>query len=472
MGGTPVAASTLEILRRRQGGGRALPEALVAPISEQLNVDLSNVRVHADAEAAKVSGSLQATAFTHGSDLYFAEGAYRPDSAAGKHLLAHELAHVAQNASAGGSPGSALMVGRADDPMEVQAEATAHSVLQHLRRSTDRANRPGPPGSELTMSNTAGPEPSAPPAHTDQGTAKTKLSPHFHSSTLVVRRYEASGKQKRELTARMKFWWKVDGDDLTYELDRVTDWCSTHADAMKLVATLTSEQFDTACGAYKDSAEAVLAKGSFEGVRDSGPDASAPSLAGRTKDAKPKDEYKKARKLLRDLKFDGAVSEDDLATITTAAGQHGQGWDSAVTNFIITRREAQNAAALSNARTVKYAPAKMVGDGLFQQGLVKTVWDAAYGLAVNGASSANPMLTLGAAYDREVILAAVQLWRNNKSSLVANLVENLHVPGGESPIEHKGRREDNPDPARGQQADFISVWAGTVINVHVDVKNT
>ena len=95
LGGTPVAASTLEILRRRQGGGRALPEALVAPISEQLNVDLSNVRVQLPTpRQPRRLAPLQATAFTHGNDLYFAEGAYRPDSAAGKHLLAHELAHV------------------------------------------------------------------------------------------------------------------------------------------------------------------------------------------------------------------------------------------------------------------------------------------------------------------------------------------------------------------------------------------
>ena len=506
LGGTRVAASTLEVLRRRQGRGRALPEALAQPLSEHFNVDLSNVRVHADAEAAEVSRSLQATAFTHGNDVYFGDGAYRPDSAGGRHLLAHELAHVAQNAAAGGSSSSGPTIGRADDPLEVQAEVTAHSALQHLRRSVDGANRPGPSGSGPTTSKTTSPEPIGPllapgrpamwaalrrsgnqlggkpiqapesPAVADlrllrSRAAETRLNPNTHASTLVIRRYEASSKQERELTGKIRVWWEIDGDDLSDEVERVKKWCTTHAEALDLVRTLTLKQFDMARDTYKNSAEAVLAKGSFEELRNSGPAAPAPSLAGGTKDAKPQDQYKKAKKQLRDRKFVGNVTEDDLATITTAAGQAGQSWEIAVTDFIRNRQEAQNSATLSAARTAKYVGAKVVGDGLFQQGLVKNVWDAAYGLAVNGSSGANPMLTLGTAFDQPIVLEAVRIWRSNRS-LVARLVENLHVPGGRSPIQHKGQRPDNPDPTRAFQADFISEWGGTVINVHVDVNTS
>ncbi len=39
---------------------------------------------------------LGAQAFTHGSDIYFNEGKYDPDSNSGKRLLAHESTHTVQ----------------------------------------------------------------------------------------------------------------------------------------------------------------------------------------------------------------------------------------------------------------------------------------------------------------------------------------------------------------------------------------
>ena len=54
------------------------------------------MRVHADGEAGKLSRQLQAQAFTHQRDVYFAPGKYDPNSSAGKRLLAHELTHVVQ----------------------------------------------------------------------------------------------------------------------------------------------------------------------------------------------------------------------------------------------------------------------------------------------------------------------------------------------------------------------------------------
>ena len=58
--------------------------------------DFSGVRVHTDQEAAQMNQDLSAQAFTHGSDVYFNEGKFNPESGGGKHLLAHELTHVVQ----------------------------------------------------------------------------------------------------------------------------------------------------------------------------------------------------------------------------------------------------------------------------------------------------------------------------------------------------------------------------------------
>ncbi len=64
-------------------------------------VDFSRVRVHANARAAEAAQSLGARAFTYGRDIFFAQGEYAPQTAGGRKLLAHELAHVAQQSAAG-----------------------------------------------------------------------------------------------------------------------------------------------------------------------------------------------------------------------------------------------------------------------------------------------------------------------------------------------------------------------------------
>jgi hypothetical protein len=58
--------------------------------------DLGGVRVHADAAAAESARSVNALAYTLGSSVVFGAGQYAPESASGRRLLAHELAHVVQ----------------------------------------------------------------------------------------------------------------------------------------------------------------------------------------------------------------------------------------------------------------------------------------------------------------------------------------------------------------------------------------
>jgi hypothetical protein len=59
--------------------------------------DFTGVRVHDDAVAASSARAVNAHAYTLGNHVVFAEGQYSPDSAEGRHLLAHELAHVIQS---------------------------------------------------------------------------------------------------------------------------------------------------------------------------------------------------------------------------------------------------------------------------------------------------------------------------------------------------------------------------------------
>lgn len=131
LGGQAVPAELSQALRRRRGTGQALPAELADGFGAELGIDLGNVRIHTDAEADRLSRSIDATAFTSGTDVYFSAGAYSPGSPAGQHTLAHELAHVAQQHT---EVATGPVIGRADDPAEADADRVASRVVTALRR--------------------------------------------------------------------------------------------------------------------------------------------------------------------------------------------------------------------------------------------------------------------------------------------------------------------------------------------------
>lgn len=59
--------------------------------------DLSDVIIHTGHYAHEMATGSHALALTIGSDVYFADGTYAPDTEAGKNLLAHELSHALDN---------------------------------------------------------------------------------------------------------------------------------------------------------------------------------------------------------------------------------------------------------------------------------------------------------------------------------------------------------------------------------------
>lgn len=84
--------------------GQALELPARASLEAHFGHDFSQVRVHADARAARSARSLGALAYTAGRDVVFASGQYAPKTAAGQSLLAHELTHVVQQTSSAARP--------------------------------------------------------------------------------------------------------------------------------------------------------------------------------------------------------------------------------------------------------------------------------------------------------------------------------------------------------------------------------
>ncbi len=74
-------------------GGRALTGAEQHGLASAFGHDFADVRVH---ENVAVAEGIAARAYTIGNHIAFAPGAYTPNSAEGRHLLAHELTHVVQ----------------------------------------------------------------------------------------------------------------------------------------------------------------------------------------------------------------------------------------------------------------------------------------------------------------------------------------------------------------------------------------
>lgn len=95
-GGALSAEAEADLASSRGGGAQLDPDVrrtMEAGFGQPLP---AGVRVHTDQRAGRLADQMGAVAFTHGTDIHFAAGAYAPDTAAGQHLLAHELTHVVQ----------------------------------------------------------------------------------------------------------------------------------------------------------------------------------------------------------------------------------------------------------------------------------------------------------------------------------------------------------------------------------------
>jgi Domain of unknown function (DUF4157) len=79
-----------------KSGGQPLPKSTRNFFEPRFGTDFGKVRVHTGPQAGNIAKSINAKAFTKGTDVVFGTSQYSPETHSGKHLLAHELTHVVQ----------------------------------------------------------------------------------------------------------------------------------------------------------------------------------------------------------------------------------------------------------------------------------------------------------------------------------------------------------------------------------------
>lgn len=78
------------------GKGQPMDKQTRSFYENRIGADFSNVKIHTGGAAAESAKDIHAQAYAYGNHIVFNEGKYRPETSEGKHLLAHELAHVVQ----------------------------------------------------------------------------------------------------------------------------------------------------------------------------------------------------------------------------------------------------------------------------------------------------------------------------------------------------------------------------------------
>jgi hypothetical protein len=122
-----------------RGGGAPLDQRVRGRLEHGLGTDLSGVRVHTDGEADSLARDLGARAFTTGREIFFRRGEHDTSSPSAMRTIAHEAAHVVQQARGpvdGKSFGS-LRISEPGDSFEREADAAAERIL-------DRRGAEGP----------------------------------------------------------------------------------------------------------------------------------------------------------------------------------------------------------------------------------------------------------------------------------------------------------------------------------------
>lgn len=138
MTGQEVNSDFESKLHQSKGGGSKLSDKTRSQMESAFGADFGKVRIHTNSDAVGMNNQVQAHAFTHGSDIYFNEGAYQPEKKEGTKLLAHELTHVVQQ---GGAAKTAVQRSAVATVSQAAPAMVQRGIISRARNwAADKAN--------------------------------------------------------------------------------------------------------------------------------------------------------------------------------------------------------------------------------------------------------------------------------------------------------------------------------------------
>lgn len=160
-----LAPPSVDVVLARSG--EQLAPVLRRDMERRFGYDFSHVRIHSDAAAEKSAREVNANAFTVGHNIVFGPGRFNPATIEGRHLIAHELAHVIQQGAS--AHHESLRVGSEFGPAEAQAKAAVQAV--------ERGRTPVLSAAPATVAKYAGVPPPPPMVRPPQTQSGTLTSP-------------------------------------------------------------------------------------------------------------------------------------------------------------------------------------------------------------------------------------------------------------------------------------------------------
>lgn len=118
---SPATAATI----RSPGAGSPLPSSVRSRVEPHVGANLSGVRVHTGPSAHRAAASLNARAFTHGSNIFL----NRAESSSNVGLMAHEATHVVQQ---GAAPVQRQPVGQGHPPIHFHSPPSVQRLLPSI----------------------------------------------------------------------------------------------------------------------------------------------------------------------------------------------------------------------------------------------------------------------------------------------------------------------------------------------------
>ncbi len=131
------------------GAGQPLDLSVRRELEEQLGHDFSQVRLHTDRDSGQLAELMGADAFAVGQDIFFREGTYRPGTADGQRLLAHELLHTVQNPHGLGALRAGRDLGAVSLPQESIERAAESAARASVLGALQGALREEEPTAEV-----------------------------------------------------------------------------------------------------------------------------------------------------------------------------------------------------------------------------------------------------------------------------------------------------------------------------------